>query len=177
MISHETRQIVRERANFSCEYCGVSETEVGGELTIDHFQPQSKSGTDELENLIYACPRCNLYKGNYFPENDFDLSLWNPRTEASDRHFSPQAGGELFPLTETGNFTIRQLRLNRLPLIEHRRRKQIQEEENSLILMHQSLVELLMRYAEMQLSILEEQKKLLEEQQRLLKKFFDSENK
>ena|SRR5215213_734220 len=174
MISHKTRQIVRKRANFSCEYCGVSETETGGELTIDHFEPQGKNGSDELENLIYACSRCNLYKGDYFPENNFDLPLWNPRVEASNQHFLLLASGELSSLTEIGNFTIRRLRLNRFPLIEHRRQKQ---EENRLILLHESLIELLEYCSEEQVLMLEEQQKLLEEQQRLLKRLLDLENK
>jgi hypothetical protein len=28
---------VRQRAGFVCEYCGVTEVDVGGQLTIDHF--------------------------------------------------------------------------------------------------------------------------------------------
>lgn len=102
MISQETRQIVRQRANFSCEYCGVSEAEVGGALTIDHFKPQSKGGSDEIENLIYACSRCNLYKGDYFTETDSNQNLWNPRTESSEKHFILLSNGKVQALTETG---------------------------------------------------------------------------
>ena len=112
MISHETRTMVRQRAKFSCEYCDVSETEVGGELTVDHFKPQSKDGSDEPENLIYACSRCNLYKGDYFPENDSDQNLWNPRIESSEKHFILLTNGQMQALTKTGEFTIRRLRLN-----------------------------------------------------------------
>ncbi len=177
MISHETRQIVRQRANFACEYCGVSETETGGELTIDHFKPQSKSGLDEPENLVYACSRCNLYKGDYFPETDSDQKIFNPRTDSSEEHFIFLANGQIQPLTETGRFTIRRLRLNRKPLVENRQRKQIQAEENLRIGRYQILVELLMRLSQQQVEMLEEQQKLLEAQQRLLKIFFDSQNK
>ena len=60
-ISTEIREFVRQRANFACEFCGVSEIDAGGQLTIDHFQPGSKGGGDEIENLIYSCSRCNLY--------------------------------------------------------------------------------------------------------------------
>jgi hypothetical protein len=48
MISETLRLQVRQRANFACEYCGVTETDSGGELTIDHYQPQSQNGSDEL---------------------------------------------------------------------------------------------------------------------------------
>ena len=82
-VSRETREKVRIRANFACEYCGVTETDSGSELTIDHFHPPSKGGDDGLDNLIYCCPRCNLYKSDYFPENPKDEPLWNPRLESS----------------------------------------------------------------------------------------------
>jgi hypothetical protein len=38
-VSETTFQLVRERAEFRCEYCGVSEDETGGILTIDHYRP------------------------------------------------------------------------------------------------------------------------------------------
>jgi HNH endonuclease len=175
MISHEIREIVRCRANFSCEYCGVSETEAGGELTIDHFKPQSKGGSDEIENLIYACSRCNLYKSDYFSENDLNQKLWNPRTESSDEHFILLTSGHLQALTKNGEFTIRRLRLNRNALVENHRQKQIQVEENLLTTRYQTLTELLMSLSQQQFELLEEQQKLLEAQQRMLKIFFDVE--
>ena len=175
MISAEKREIVRRRANFSCEFCGITETDVGGELTVDHFQPKSKKGADNLENLIYACARCNLYKADYFPENKFVQKLWNPREESGEAHFLLVPSGEFFALSETGKFTIQRLRLNRSQLVENRQRKQIQAEDDLLIARYQSLTELLMRMFQQQLELLEEQRNLLEQQQRLLK-IFDSEN-
>jgi hypothetical protein len=41
MISEKLKEQVRERANFACEYCGVSETDSAGELSIDHYCSQS----------------------------------------------------------------------------------------------------------------------------------------
>jgi beta-xylosidase-like protein/HNH endonuclease len=74
-ISADTRRQVRERAGFACEYCGVSETDAGGELTIDHFQPRTCGGTDDTENLLYCCHRCNEYKAGYWPERPDDTHL------------------------------------------------------------------------------------------------------
>jgi hypothetical protein len=45
-LSAELREQLRERAGFACEFCGVSETDVGGLLTADHFRPRSKGGSD-----------------------------------------------------------------------------------------------------------------------------------
>ena len=39
MISAELRRTVRTLYAFACGYCGVTETEVGAYLTIDHYQP------------------------------------------------------------------------------------------------------------------------------------------
>ncbi|MCY4101205.1 MAG: HNH endonuclease, partial [Rhodobacteraceae bacterium] len=33
-------------------------------LEIDHIQPQSKGGTDHLDNLQLLCGSCNRIKGN-----------------------------------------------------------------------------------------------------------------
>ncbi len=35
-ISAGTRRLVRDRAHFACEFCTVTETDTGGELTIDY---------------------------------------------------------------------------------------------------------------------------------------------
>ena len=69
-ISAEMRLLVRERANFRCEYCGVSEQDTGGELTLDHFQPQVRGGTDDPANLLYCCQHCNQYKSDYWPDDE-----------------------------------------------------------------------------------------------------------
>ena len=62
MISDALRERIRQEADFACEFCGVSEIDVGGELTIDHYQPKTKGGSDQRENLLYSCMRCNQYK-------------------------------------------------------------------------------------------------------------------
>jgi hypothetical protein len=35
----------------------VSETDAGGELTVDHYDPVSAGGDDSPENLIYRLPK------------------------------------------------------------------------------------------------------------------------
>ena len=109
----DIREEVRRRANYACEFCGVREKDCGGELTIDHFQPKSKNGSDTLENLLYCCIRCNQYKQDYWPANPREPSLWNPRQEPASQHFLQLDDGTLYPLTPTGSFTLKRLRLNR----------------------------------------------------------------
>lgn len=168
-ISSEIREQVRRRANSACEFCGVSETDVGGQLTIDHFQPKSKGGKDSLENLLYSCIRCNQYKQDYCPARADDLALWNPRQEAASVHFLELDNGKLLPLTPIGEFTIKRLRLNRSPLVAHRLSKRRKTEEIRLLKQYKDLVQLLGQLNEQLATLVEEQQKLLEEQRELLR--------
>jgi hypothetical protein len=52
------REIVFERDNYTCQYCGY----FGDELECDHVHPISRGGTNELGNLITSCGPCNKSK-------------------------------------------------------------------------------------------------------------------
>ncbi len=167
-VTAEIRLLVRQRANFACEYCGVSETDTGSELTIDHFQPQAKGGNDDVDNLLYCCPRCNQYKADYWPLKPDDPNLWNPRRDPLDTHFIELPDGTLYPRTFTGTFTLRRLRLNRPPLVAYRMRRQSQEQEQRLLTRYREIIGVLGQLFQQQAELLEEQQALLEEQQALL---------
>lgn len=47
-----------ERDDYTCQYCG----ERGFSLELDHVEPISRGGTNELGNLITACSTCNKSK-------------------------------------------------------------------------------------------------------------------
>ena len=46
------------RDGYSCQVCGADQN-----LTVDHLIPISKGGTDDLDNLLTMCGRCNFSKG------------------------------------------------------------------------------------------------------------------
>lgn len=167
-IPTDVRWVVRQRAHFACEFCGVTETDTGGELTIDHFQPHTKGGTDAPENLLYCCHRCNQYKADYWPTQSEDPPLWHPRHEPIERHLLLLANGALYPITETGAFTLKRLRLNRPPLVAYRVRKQGEIAEYRLLTRYHDLVVILEQLHQQQVALLEEQQVLLEEQRRLV---------
>lgn len=52
-----------KRDNGECQYCGSKK-----HLTIDHIIPKSKGGKTTWSNLITACNRCNVNKGDKTPE-------------------------------------------------------------------------------------------------------------
>ena len=54
----EERRSLRQRFGFRCGYYGVSERDVGSELTFDHFQPRSRGGSDDRDNWVYSCHPC-----------------------------------------------------------------------------------------------------------------------
>ncbi|TFV94435.1 HNH endonuclease [Algoriphagus kandeliae] len=51
------------RDNGECQYCGSNR-----HLTIDHVLPRSKGGKTSWTNLVTACNRCNVNKGDKTPE-------------------------------------------------------------------------------------------------------------
>jgi len=164
----ELREQVRRRANFACQYCGVTETDAGGPLTVDHFRPRAHGGTDDLNNLLYCCHRCNLYKADYWPTRPTDPPLWNPLQGPIGTHLLLLADGTLHPITPTGIFSLRRLRLNRPPLSANRLRGLAQAERQRLLGRHREIVELLERLRRLQVALLEEQRALLEEEKALL---------
>lgn len=164
----DVRRAVRQRGHFACEFCGVTETDTGGELTIDHFQPRTKGGTDALENLLYCCHRCNQYKADYWPSQPEDPHLWHPRHDPSERHLLLLADGTLHPITAVGAFTLRRRRLNRPPLVASRVRKQDAVAEHRIVVRYRDLIVILERLHQQQVALLEEQQLLLEEQRWLV---------
>ena len=123
-MAHPKHDAVRRRYERQCGYCGVSEGDTGGELTVDHFRPISAAGDEADNNLVYCCFRCNTYKGDFWP-NASDLQqgyrILHPRLDPTGQHFHlNEQSGCLEPLTPTGRFHIELLRLNRPQLIERR---------------------------------------------------------
>ena len=66
-MAHPKHEQVRQHYGQRCGYCGITETDAGGELTIDHYRPVAAGGNDSDDNLVYACFRCNQYCGRFVP--------------------------------------------------------------------------------------------------------------
>ncbi len=59
-ISKRIRFEVFKRDSFTCQYCGKSAPDVI--LEVDHIEPVSKGGTNDITNLITSCKDCNRGK-------------------------------------------------------------------------------------------------------------------
>jgi HNH endonuclease len=61
-LSKKTRFEVFKRDSFKCQYCGASSPEAV--LVVDHIDPISKDGADEMFNYITSCQPCNAGKSD-----------------------------------------------------------------------------------------------------------------
>lgn len=78
-----TRRNVLERDRNTCQYCSLKREQ----LTLDHVIPRSRGGGDSWENLVAACVRCNVKKGNRTPKEANMNLLTHPRRPHSSLHF------------------------------------------------------------------------------------------
>lgn len=58
-----TRRNIMHRDHYTCQYCGKK-----ADMTIDHVIPKSRGGKDKWDNVVAACLRCNISKGNRTPK-------------------------------------------------------------------------------------------------------------
>jgi 5-methylcytosine-specific restriction endonuclease McrA len=64
-----TNTFLFARDGYRCQYCNRHRREFGyrESLTRDHVVPLSRGGTNHWTNVVTACSRCNLRKGNRVP--------------------------------------------------------------------------------------------------------------
>jgi hypothetical protein len=57
----QTREFVRQRANYACEYCRMPQKATPYiSFHIEHVIAKQHGGTDDLGLLALACDRCKL---------------------------------------------------------------------------------------------------------------------
>lgn len=125
-MRQDERETLRRQFQFRCGYCGVRERDAGAELTVDHFQPSSKSGLHEAQNWVYCCHACNEFKGDYW-QPDSPRRILHPMRDTTASHLVEEEDGTVRALTETGAFHIERLHLNRRQLVAYRRERRLLE--------------------------------------------------
>jgi hypothetical protein len=116
-ISNSTQELVRKRAEYRCEYCHYPEFLSTSPLTIDHINPQSLGGSDDVDNLALACRRCNERHYNFTvgtdPETQQEVPLFNPRCQKWADHFIwSEDATKILGVTCIGRATCNRLDLN-----------------------------------------------------------------
>ncbi len=84
-----TRFNVFLRDCFQCQYCGDSD-----DLTFDHLVPRSRGGLTTWSNVVTACARCNLAKGN---KSCRDAGMHPNQTPFQPTVYDLHNNGRLFP--------------------------------------------------------------------------------
>ncbi|MGI0494450.1 HNH endonuclease [Alkalinema pantanalense CENA528] len=116
-INDAAKKIVRQRANYLCEYCHSPERLSANRFTVDHVRPRSLGGSDEIDNLALACRRCNERRYNFVagidPETQEIVPIFNPRQQYWGDHFVWTENGTVIQgVTPTGRATCIRLDLN-----------------------------------------------------------------
>lgn len=116
-INEAIRQVVRERAQYLCEYCHSSEEASAAQCAVDHILPRSLGGSHHLDNLALAGQRCNSYRYNFTtaidPHTQTLVPLFNPRTQRWAEHCVWTADGlSIIGTTPIGRATCNRLDMN-----------------------------------------------------------------
>src|SRR5579862_8567082 len=122
---HLRRQVI-VRARHRCEYCWSPEDFSLDTFTVDHIQPVAESGSDDLDNLAFACHNCNNRKQDdrtaRDPETGDMAPLYHPRQDRWSDHFQwSEDALTIVPITATGRATVARLHLNRPGAVNVRR--------------------------------------------------------
>ena len=90
-----SRRNILHRDNYTCQYCGDKRHD----LTIDHIIPRSRGGLDAWDNVVAACLRCNVKKGDRTPKEASMPLMSTPRRPVShvlfeiSKHTHPNVSG------------------------------------------------------------------------------------
>ena len=114
-MSATPRPAVRKRARARCEYCQLPDLLPHlMRFHLEHIRPRRHGGGDSLNNLAWACARCNERKGTNLsgvdPDTNRVVRLFHPRRDAWARHFARE-GLRMRGLTATGRSTGMALRV------------------------------------------------------------------
>jgi hypothetical protein len=124
-VPAELRRLVIERANNRCEYCLYPQAGSLLAFEFEHIIAEKHGGSTTADNLAFACPYCNRFKGSDLGSLDAETRkltpFFDPRTQQWTDHFRLD-GAAIMPLTPEGRVTVHILQLNHPDRIAERRR-------------------------------------------------------
>jgi hypothetical protein len=126
-IYSDWKEQVAKECYFQCVYCSIHESQFGGvnNFQIDHYRPRSKFQKleNDICNLFYACPICNRFKSNDWPnEPDINtISYPDPSKIDFCELFEIGDNFEINGKYNSSKYLVVRLFLNRAQLILERR--------------------------------------------------------
>ena len=122
------REYVRTDFCHRCAYCLMAELFAAGKenFELDHFRPKSvfPDKAKDFYNLYYACHPCNMSKHDFWPPQELEargINFVDLCKDEFETHFRLCEDGTCAGKTESGQYTIDILRLNRDHLVRARR--------------------------------------------------------
>jgi uncharacterized protein (TIGR02646 family) len=115
-------QVLKEMFYEKCAYC-ESKIKHISPIHIEHFYPKSEFYNQMFEwgNWLLACPLCNSNKGSKFPYCDDNPCFIDPTLENPNEHID-FLDSQILSKSVRGEKTIKEIRLDRIPLTEERAR-------------------------------------------------------
>ena len=123
-----------------CVYCDVSLDEIGGEgMQLDHFRPKTipefESLSNDPNNLLLSCPKCNRLKSNHWPADvsadttcDGDCGFIDPFKENRKDYFEIENTGGIRDKKSPSKYMIQLLKLDRIARRQVRRKRILRAE-------------------------------------------------
>ena len=117
---------VRQTARFRCGYCLLQQQYSPIIFQFDHYNPVSKGGTNDENNLWLACGNCNNAKSDNTEcldsVTETIVPIFNPRTNNWNEHFEwSEDGAIIIGKTPIGRGTVELLKLNNERIVAVRR--------------------------------------------------------
>ncbi len=114
-MDHVTADLVRQRAEYRCEYCRLPQHASALRFHLEHIVAKQHGGTDDAANLALACPECNFQKGinlsGIDPDTGILTPLFHPRRDRWTDHFTRE-GAHIAGQTAAGRTTVWLLQMN-----------------------------------------------------------------
>lgn len=140
-VYSDWKQQISDDCFNQCVYCSIGEQPWGGidHYHIEHFKPKSKFA--ELENIItnlyHACPICNRFKSDDWPNETGDLDkICYPDPsdfDYNDLFVQSASDFKLSGKNIASNYIINRLYLNRPQLIFERREAKLSAKADNLM--------------------------------------------
>ena len=159
------KQLIRDFEH-RCAYCDDYDRYAGGSNTyhVEHFAPKEKFPELKFtyDNLLYACPYCNISKSNKWPSEDSHVNVVghegfvDPCTDEYYEHLIRSEDGSIGYITPLGEYMYYELKLylQRHQLIYnldkvHNKLKEVRQEIDKRESMHKPAEDLKNMYKEL----------------------------